>query len=89
MPGCDNMFNALAGRPLSVGVDASNWSVYKSGVLSTCTSNINHGVLLVGATDDYWKIKNSWGTSWGEAGFIRIARGNTCAICDYPSYPTL
>ena len=89
VPGCDNLLNALSARPVSVAVDASNWSPYRGGVLSNCNTNVNHGVLLVGATDEYWKIKNSWGAGWGETGFIRIARGNTCAICQYPSYPTL
>jgi C1A family cysteine protease len=49
--------------------------------LTICGRNINHGVLVVGATDGYWKIKNSWGTSWGENGYIRIGRGNTCGVC--------
>lgn len=65
VPGCDNLINALAGRPISVGVDASNWSPYKSGIFSNCATSINHGVLLAGATDDYWKVKNSWGPAWG------------------------
>lgn len=89
VPGCDNLKNALSGRPVSVAVDASTWSLYKSGVLSKCGTAVNHGVLVVGATDDYWKIKNSWSGSWGENGFIRLAAGNTCAVCNYPSYPTL
>jgi len=87
--GCDSLLNALSTQPISVAVDASVWSSYKSGILSNCGTNINHGVLLVGVTDDYWKIKNSWGTSWGETGYIRLKRGNTCAICSYPSYPQL
>jgi C1A family cysteine protease len=89
VPGCDNLLNALSARPVSVAVDASVWSQYKSGILSNCGTAVNHGVLLVGFNDQFWKIKNSWGTSWGESGFIRITRGNTCAICSYPSYPTL
>lgn len=89
VPGCDNLINALAARPVSVAVDASNWSLYRGGVLSTCGVNVNHGVLLIGATDAYWRIKNSWAASWGESGFIRLNRGNTCAVCSYPSYPTL
>lgn len=88
-PGCDNLLNALSGRPISVAVDASVWGQYRAGVLGNCGTAVNHGVLLVGATDDYWKIKNSWGTGWGESGFIRLARGNTCAICSYPSYPVI
>lgn len=89
VPGCTNLQNALAQRPVSVAVDASNWSLYKGGVLSTCGSAINHGVLAVGMTGEFWKVKNSWGRFWGEDGYIRLAMGNTCAICDYPSYPTL
>lgn len=89
VPGCDNLLNALSARPISVAVDASTWSPYRSGVMSNCGTAINHGVLLVGVTDDYWKIKNSWGTSWGETGLIRLTRGNTCAVCSYPSYPTV
>jgi C1A family cysteine protease len=89
VPGCDNLLTALTARPVSVAVDASVWSPYKSGVLSNCGANVNHGVLLVGATDAFWKIKNSWGPAWGESGFIRLARGNTCAVCNYPSYPTV
>jgi C1A family cysteine protease len=89
VPGCDQVLNALVARTVSVAVDASVWSPYKSGVLSNCGTAVNHGVLLIGATDAYWRIKNSWGTGWGESGFIRLARGNTCAICSYPSYPTI
>jgi C1A family cysteine protease len=89
VPGCDALLTALSARPISVAVDASVWSSYRSGVLSSCGANVNHGVLLVGASDAYWKIKNSWGASWGESGFIRLARGNTCAVCQYPSYPTI
>jgi len=87
--GCDNLINALSARPVSVAVDASVWSGYKSGVLSNCGTAVNHGVLLVGATDAFWRIKNSWGAAWGEMGFIRLGRGNTCAVCSYPSYPTI
>jgi C1A family cysteine protease len=87
--GCDNLENALSARPISVAVDASVWSQYRGGVLSNCGTAINHGVLLVGSNADFWKIKNSWGTTWGEKGFIRLSKGNTCAVCSYPSYPTI
>lgn len=89
VPGCDNLLNALATQPITVAVDASIWSPYRGGVMSNCGTAINHGVLVVGVTDDYWKVKNSWGSGWGETGFIRLARGNTCAVCSYPSYPVL
>jgi C1A family cysteine protease len=87
--GCNDLENALSSRPISVAVDASVWSQYRGGVLTGCGTSVNHGVLLVGATDASWRIKNSWGASWGESGFIRIGKGNTCAVCSYPSYPTL
>jgi C1A family cysteine protease len=91
VPGCSELMTAVKSQPVSVGVDASNWSPYQSGVFDNCESSINHGVLLVGvANNSYWIVKNSWGTSWGENGFIRLGGGkSTCAICDYPSYPVL
>jgi len=84
---CNDLATAITSRPISVAVDATNWSPYKSGVFNNCKASLNHGVLLVGATDQYWKVKNSWGTSWGESGYIRLARGNTCGICNVASYP--
>ena len=84
---CNDLANGVAGRPISVAVDATNWSSYKSGVFTNCSTRLNHGVTLVGVTDQYWKIKNSWNTVWGESGFIRLARGNTCGICNAASYP--
>jgi C1A family cysteine protease len=87
--GCDNVLNSLNGRPISVAVDASNWSAYRAGVFSNCNTNVNHGVLLVAASGNSWKIKNSWGASWGESGYMRLGLGNTCAICDYASYPVI
>ena len=89
LSGCDDLQNALDKQPISVAVDASNWGLYRGGVMTNCKTAINHGVVLVGVTDDYWIVKNSWSTSWGEAGYIRLAKGNTCAICQYPSYPIL
>jgi len=84
---CVTLANAITGRPVSVAVDASSWSAYKSGILNVCKTALNHGVLLVGVSDQYWRVKNSWGATWGEAGFIRLARGNTCGICNVASYP--
>lgn len=72
---------------MSVRVDASNWHSYKSGIFKSCGENHNHAVQLVGSTPDYWKIKNSWDTTWGEQGYIRLAKGNTCGVCFGPSFP--
>ena len=72
--------------PLSIGVDATYWSFYKSGLYtSICsTTTMNHGVALVGYADNYWIIRNSWGTSWGESGYIRVPRAdNKCGVCNF------
>lgn len=81
------MANAIVTWVVSVAVDASNWSTYKGGVFTNCATRLNHGVTLVGMTDQFWLVKNSWGTTWGETGYIRVARGNTCGICNMASYP--
>merc|ERR1719242_2156218 len=59
---------------------AGPFSNYGGGVFSGCTSSkTDHAVTVVGYGtangEDYWLIKNSWGTGWGEAGFIRLKRG--------------
>jgi len=47
---------------------------------------LNHGVLAVGYSGtDYWIVKNSWGLSWGEDGYIRVKMGDTCGICEAAS----
>lgn len=75
--------------PISIAVDASTWQLYFGGVVSNCFSQqLNHGVLLVGHNDNanppYWIVKNSWGTSWGENGYIRLAKGsNQCMMKEY------
>jgi C1A family cysteine protease len=97
------LMTALTLQPVSVAIQANQpaFQLYKSGVLTgTCGTNLDHGVLAVGYgtwTDgtDYYKVKNSWGTSWGMSGYILIQRGNPqrcgeCGIlCGPPSYPNL
>jgi len=84
--------------PVSVAIEAdqSAFQYYSSGVLTgTCGTSLDHGVLAVGfGTDggtDYWKVKNSWGSSWGVGGYVLIQRGvNKCGIASGPpSYPTV
>ncbi|KAM3728865.1 Cathepsin L-like [Dirofilaria immitis] len=83
--------------PVVVGISASKraFRFYSSGVFShrNC-GHLDHAVLVVGyGTDnnygDYWIVKNSWGTSWGEAGYIYMARnrGNMCHIASMASFP--
>jgi hypothetical protein len=55
--------------------------------LNECTKDLNLGVVIVGTTSDGWIIRNSWSKVWGEEGYIRLAKGNTCGVCESPSYP--
>jgi len=71
---------AVVNQPISVSVDASTWGPYTGGIFN-CTNStldIDHVVQLVGYGSqngvDYWIVRNSWGTSWGEAGYIRLLR---------------
>jgi cathepsin L len=58
--------------------------------MKSCGKQVDHCVQAVGvdaSSSGYWKVRNSWGTSWGESGFIRLAYGaNTCAITNDPTY---
>ena len=103
------MMTALAQQPISVAIEADQkaFQLYTSGVLtSSCGNNLDHGVLLVGYGSsngqDYYIMKNSWGTTWGESGYMRMGRGNDpatgkpynggagqCGVLMEGSYPTL
>jgi len=65
--------------PVAVSV-AANWGSYGGGVYSGgCSGSscgIDHAVVAVGYDQDYWLIRNSWGSSWGEGGYIRLTRNN-------------
>jgi C1A family cysteine protease len=79
--------------PLSVCVDASKWNSYNGGIMTSCGTRINHCVQAVGvdaSSSGYWKVRNSWGTKWGESGYIRLAYGkNTCGITNDPTWVTV
>ncbi|XP_002134963.2 cathepsin L-like [Drosophila pseudoobscura] len=90
------MAQALLSGPLAVSINAATIQFYRSGVFrdSSCSRSVNHAVLAVGyGTDpsygDYWLIKNSWGTGWGESGYIRMARNsdNQCGVASSVFYP--
>jgi len=76
--------------PLSIAVDATSWQTYISGIMTNCiSSQIDHGVLIVGFDDNnqppYWIIKNSWAANWGENGYIRVEKGtDQCLITSLP-----
>lgn len=86
--------------PVAVAVNAMlpSFHLYKGGIFydPNCSPRgINHAVLVVGyGTDkgqDYWLVKNSWGATWGENGYIRMARNrnNACGIASFAVYPTI
>jgi hypothetical protein len=73
------MMSALAQQPISVAIEADQreFQLYSSGIFTgTCGTNIDHGVGLVGYSDDYYILRNSWGKSWGTNGYMMIGKGN-------------
>jgi len=94
---------AVAEGPVSIAIEADQtaFQFYSGGVLTgTCGTRLDHGVLVVGygtdsaSGDKFWKVKNSWGESWGMDGYILICkecdkngRAGECGILMEPSYP--
>jgi len=66
--------------PQAITVAAGAWQLYGGGVFTGCSkglfasNDLDHGVQLVGYTQDYWIVRNSWGAGWGERGYIRVSR---------------
>jgi C1A family cysteine protease len=98
----ESLMKAVNIGPVSVAIEADQFAFqfYSSGILrktKRCGTNLDHGVLLVGygteAGVDYWKVKNSWGESWGESGYIRLERNYSttglCGIAMQASYPVV
>jgi len=78
--------------PPSVCVAAESWNSYHGGVMTSCPGSIDHCVQAVGYNTDhnpaYWIVRNSWGTTWGEKGYIYLdMAGDTCQIQNDINYP--
>lgn len=87
--GESNLQSALNQGPASVCLAASSWQSYTGGILQNCDNQVDHCVQATGYASNYWVIRNSWSTSWGEEGFIRLARGmDLCKVADDVTYPT-
>ena len=85
---------ALTQQPVSVAIEADQMAFqsYTSGVITSgCGTNLDHGVLAVGygtlGGKDFFLVKNSWGASWGDQGYVRIGTNNQCGILNAASYP--
>jgi C1A family cysteine protease len=93
----DDMTTALLDGPISVLVEADQaaFQFYQSGVMDdpSCGTQIDHAIINVGLSmsqgaNGYWIVKNSWGASWGDNGYIMIARDvNECGISTTPTQP--
>ncbi|KAJ3699302.1 hypothetical protein LUZ61_003007 [Rhynchospora tenuis] len=92
--------NAVANQPVSIAIDASGsaFQFYSGGIFTgPCGTTLDHAVTAVGYDTlngtNYWIVKNSWGTSWGESGYIRMQKdisstAGLCGLAIEPSYPT-
>lgn len=104
LPGNDEnaLLEAVAQQPVVAYVDTKGqqFQFYEGGIFNgNCGTSTDHVVLIVGfgtAEDgtDYWLLKNSWGTNWGENGYMRIKRNaglpeGLCGIATDPIYPTI
>ena len=90
----DIMREVLARHPISVAVDATKWQFYKSGIFNhlDCGASLNHAVQIVGYSmiDKFYTVRNSWGTGYGEDGYIRVVMDHDmCGIAQSASFPTV
>jgi len=73
---------------VAVCASGSQWQSYKTGVMDfACGKQLNHAILAVGYAPNYYIVRNSWGASWGQQGYVMMVRGkNLCGIASEPSY---
>lgn len=100
-----DMMTAIATTVVSIAIEAdqASFQLYKSGVFTgSCGTKLDHATALVGYGSDYYIMRNSWGTTWGESGYMRIGKGNDpatgkpynggagqCGLLMEGSYPVL
>merc|ERR1711988_202419 len=93
MGSTSSLQSAIQNGPVSVAIEAdqSAFQRYSGGTITSgCGTNLDHGVLAVGYDSSSFKVKNSWGKSWGNNGYVQISQsGNTCGIHSDASYPTV
>jgi C1A family cysteine protease len=97
------LMTAIYQQPVSIAIEADqrDFQLYESGVFTgKCGTTLDHGVLVVGYgtenNNDFYLVKNSWGTTWGDEGYIKLGRGSQyndgqgqCGILLEASYPSL
>jgi KDEL-tailed cysteine endopeptidase len=97
----NSLFAAINVGPVAVAIDANNYTFmfYKGGIIAGgCGTRLNHAVTLIGygispLGNNYWLIKNSWGSGWGEGGYFRLYRTTgypgVCGVLMMNSYPNI
>jgi len=82
------LMQAVANGPVAISVAASDWMYYGTGIFNGCAKDavVDHAVVLFGygseGSNKYWLVRNSWGSSWGEGGYIRLLRQPTAEAED-------
>jgi len=91
------LFAGVYQQPVAIIVEANQnvFQLYTSGTITTgCGVALDHAITAVGYTPDYFIVKNSWGTTWGMAGYLQISSSTdyndglgACGIFSQPQYP--
>lgn len=86
---CKSVESLLELGPVAIAINAMSMQSYHSGIFNNCpaTGNPSSGALLVGQNSTAWKVQMNFGLTWGVNGYVYLAPGNTCNICDVASQP--